>query len=49
MDAAGFTGPQVAVLSPYNDRACAVAAFCGLVGYSSSIGARSASITARAT
>lgn len=27
----GFTGPQVAVLSPHNDHACAAAGFCGLV------------------
>ena len=28
---AGFTGPQVAVLSSHNDHACAAAGFCGLV------------------
>jgi DNA replication protein DnaC len=28
----GFTGPQVAVLSPHNDHACAAAGFCGLTG-----------------
>lgn len=28
----GFTGPQVVVLSPHNDSACAAAGFCGLDG-----------------
>ena len=28
----GFTGPQVVVLSPHNDQACAAAGFCGLAG-----------------
>jgi hypothetical protein len=28
----GFTGPQVAVLSPHNDTACAAAGFCALGG-----------------
>jgi superfamily I DNA/RNA helicase len=26
----GFTGPQVVVLSPHNDQACAAAGFCGM-------------------
>ncbi len=29
---AGLTGPQVVVLSPHNDQACAAAGFCGLAG-----------------
>lgn len=28
----GFTGPQVVVLSPHNDSACAAAGFCGMGG-----------------
>ena len=31
---AGFTGPQVVVLSRHNDQACAASGFCGLAGES---------------
>jgi hypothetical protein len=43
----GFTGPQVVVLSPHNDQACAAAGFCGMADETAG-GAKGASEAAAA-